>query len=393
MYDFDKKVERLGTNCVKWDSLAEKGMGDLSPMWVADMDFEVSPHILEEMQKVMDYKVFGYHYTSPEYSRAIIRWMALRHQYHVEKEWILYTPNVVAGLSLAVCTVSEPGDEIIIQTPVYGPFFTSITDNGRKIVENPLIEKDGYYTMDLQDLEDKITEKTKAVMLCNPHNPCGRVWTRAELGALAEICEKHDLYIISDDIHGDIVFPGSKHTVIASLSDAAAERCIICTSPSKAFNLAGMQVAHCIIKNETLRSGMAEILKKLHMNGGNAFEEAMVVGAYNQSAGWLDEAVAYIEGNIDYFVDYITRHIPELSVRKPEGTYLVWVDCRRLGLNQEALKDFFFKTCKVYLNDGQFFGSKGEGFMRFNLACPRAAIEPVLKRIEHAVKNGELKHG
>lgn len=385
MYCFDKAIDRTGTNCVKWDLVSKQGFADVLPMWVADMDFEVSPHIIEEMQKVLNQKVFGYQYTTDEYKDVIVSWMANRHNYHIEKEWICYTPNVVAGLCMSVQAISEPGDEIIIQTPVYGPFYTSIKDNGRVIVESPLKNDNGYYTMDFEDFESKITEKTKAVILCNPHNPCGRVWTREELQTLADICMKHDLYIISDDIHGDLVYKGHEHTVIASLSEAIADKCIVCTAPSKTFNLAGMQIAHCIVKNEALRKKFLEPLGKLHLGSGNSFEEAMVIGAYKYSKQWLDELLEYLEGNMDYFVSFMQKELPQLTVHKPEGTYLMWIDCRALGMNQDELDKFVHEHCKLYVNSGTFFGDEGEGFIRMNLACPRATVEEGLKRLKAGV--------
>jgi len=386
MYDFDKITDRTGTNCLKWDMLREKGMEDVLPMWVADMDFEVSPYIIEEMQKVLDRKIFGYQYTSEDYKDIIVSWMEKHHHFKIEKDWICYTPNVVAGLCMAVQAVSDPGDEIIIQTPVYGPFYSSIRDNGRVIVENPLKNDNGYYTMDFEDFERRITPKTKAVILCNPHNPCGRVWTKEELAKLAQICLKHQLYIISDDIHGDLVYRGHEHTVIASLSDEIARRCIVCTAPSKTFNLAGMQIAHCIVRDEKLREKFKAPLKKLHLDGGNAFEEAMVTGAYKYSEQWLSALLAYLEKNADLFVSFVSEHLPEITVRKPEGTYLVWLDCRRLGMNQEELRRFFIEDCRLYVNEGTFFGVEGEGFMRINLACPESIVREGLKRLEKAVK-------
>ena len=389
MYDFDKVIDRTGTNCVKWDDVYEHGLTDVLPMWVADMDFEVSPYIIEEMQKVLDRKVFGYQYTTDEYEAAIVSWMKRRHHYDIEKDWICYTPNVVSGLCLAIMAVSEPGDEIIIQTPVYGPFYKSIRDNGRVIVENPLKNQDGYYTMDYEDFERKITPKTKAVILCNPHNPCGRVWTEEELKKLADICLKHDLYMISDDIHGDLVYKGHSHTVIAGLSEEIAERCIVYTAPSKTFNLAGMQIAHCIIKNKELRRRFRKPMKQMHLEGGNSFEEAMVIGAYKYSEQWLEELLVYLEGNVDYFVDFVKTRIPKLKVCKPEGTYLMWLDCREIQMDQDQLENFFIKECKLYINDGTFFGEKGRGFMRMNLACPRAFVKEGLERIEKAINKLE----
>lgn len=388
MYDFDQVIDRKNTNCFKWDILSKEGKNsdDIIPMWVADMDFYVPPAVTEEMQKVLDRQIFGYQFTDDAYEQAIISWMHRRHHYDIEKDWICYTPNVVSGLCAAIEAVSEPGDEIIIQTPVYGPFYSSIKDNDRAIVESPMKEDHGYYTMDFEDFEKKITPKTKAMILCNPHNPCGRVWTKEELQTLADICLKHNLYIISDDIHGDLVYKGHPHTVIASLSEEIADRCIVCTAPSKTFNLAGMQIAHCMIKNPELRKRFKHTFERLHIGGGNSFEEAMVIGAYDRSEQWVDELVAYLEDNVDLFVDYIHENIPKLNVYKPEGTYLVWVDCRALGIPQKDLKAFFMEKCKLHVHDGLFFGAKGEGYVRFNLACPRSLVKEALERMQKVIQ-------
>lgn len=386
MTDFDKIVNRRGTNCIKWDIKSIKEREDVLPMWVADMDFEAAPGIVAAMEKVMSEKVFGYRFNSENYEQAIIDWFGHRHHYAIEKDWICYTPNVVVGLSLGVQTVSEPGDEIILNTPVYGPFYRAVTDNERIVRECPMIETQGYYTMDFEKMEGLITEKTKAVMLCNPHNPGGRVWTKDELGRLAELCVKHHLYIISDDIHADLTYGTHKHTFIAGLSKEIEQLCITCTSPSKAFNLAGMQAAHVIIANEEIREKFSRPLKALHMTGGNSFEEALVVGAYRDSEAWLEEAVAYIEGNMDMFVAGIKNELPMLKASKPEGTYLVWIDCRSLHMAQDELMDMFLNQCGLYLNSGLDYGEGGRGFVRINMACPRAYVEKALEKMKYGIK-------
>lgn len=386
MYNFDQIVDRHGTNCYKWDMIAKQHGEDVLPMWVADMDFPVAPAIIDEMQRVLNYRNFGYSFTSDQYYEAVINWMKTRHHFDIEKEWIFHTPNVVSALCAAVKAVSEPGDEIIIMTPVYGPFFTSIKDNGRVIVESPMKCDNGYYTMDLDDFESRITEKTKATILCNPHNPVGRVWKREELQALADVCLKHGLYIISDDIHEDLVYAGHEHIHIASLSEEIADKCIVCTAPSKTFNLAGMLVAQCIVKNEALREKCKAVFGNLHLNGGNSFEEAMIIGAYTKSVDWLEELLVYLEANMDFFVNYVQENIPELTVYKPEGTYLVWLDATKLGMDQKALNEFLIQKCRLYVNEGTFFGDCGEGFFRMNMACPRAIVEEGVHRLEAGIK-------
>ena len=382
MYDFDKEIQRRRTKCVKWDS--DFVTETVKPMWVADMDFKVAPAIIKSLQDVVSRGVFGYQLLSEDYYRSISSWFKNRHQFEVSREEICYLPNVVMGLSFAVQTVSEPGDEIIIQTPVYGPFFKVVEDNGRVLKENPMKNENGYYTMDLKDFEDQITEKTKAVILCNPHNPAGRVWKKEELQKLADICVKHDLIIISDDIHSEIVFKDYEHTFIAQLSEKIADRTITFTSPSKAFNLASVHVANAFIKNKELREKFVGLVERSHAANCNAFAEAALTAAYDESAQWLDEAVEYLEGNIEYFVDYIHSEIPELKVRKPEGTYLVWVDFT--GTKVENAHDFLIQKCHVAVNDGSFFGKEGKDYVRFNLACPRSTILPVLEEIKKEIQ-------
>ncbi len=377
MYHFDEGIERRGTNCVKWD--VPFVTPDVTPMWIADMDFEIAPAITENLQRIAGQGAFGYQFLSEQYYEAVISWMKRRHGLELRKEEIFYVPNVVLGMSFAVQAVSEIGDEIIIMTPVYGPFFKVTDDNDRVLVESPMKNADGYYTMDLEDFESRITEKTKAVIFCNPHNPSGRVWTREELQAFADICVKHDLYIISDDIHSELISEGHEHTFISSLSEEIRDRCIVCTSPSKAFNLASIHVANCFIFNEALREKYQAVSEQSHAAENNAFAEAALVAAYNDSEEWLIELNRYIDGNLEYFTDYVKREIPSLTVRKPEGTYLVWVDFRRTGVPSDKLHDYLLKECHIAANDGNFFGKLGDGFARFNLACPRQTVVKALE--------------
>lgn len=384
MYNFDKVINRKGTNCLKWDLLKDiYGKDEVESMWIADMDFEVSPHIISAMQKILDTKIFGYQFVSDNYYKAIINWMKRRHDFIIDKEWICYSPNVVAALSYAIQAITDPGDEIIIQTPTYGPFFSVVKDNNRVLLESKMKNNNGYYTMDLEDFESKITEKTKATIFCNPHNPSGRVWTKDELKKFADICIKHNLYIISDDIHSELVMKNHKHTMIATLSDEIAEKTITCTSPSKAFNLASLHLAHCIIKNEEVRKKFKKPFDDVHI-GENAFAEAVITSAYNESEKWLDELMDYIEKNVDYFVNYVKREIPKLKVYKPEGTYLVWVDCIDLNIPADKLKDFFCDKCNVAIHAGKFFGEEG-CFIRFNLACNINIVKQALENIKREV--------
>lgn len=377
MYHFDEGIERRGTNCVKWD--VPFVTPDITPMWIADMDFKVAPAITENLKKIADQGAFGYQFLSEKYYEAVISWMDRRHGLEIKREEICYVPNVVLGLSFAVQAISEPGDEIIIQTPVYGPFFKIVNDNDRVLVESPMKNENGYYTMDLEDFESRITSRTKAVIICNPHNPSGRVWKKEELKSLADICVKHGLYILSDDIHCELVSEGYEHTFISTLSEEVKKRCVVCTSPSKAFNLASIHVANCFIFDEKLRKKYMEISEKSHAAENNAFAEAALLGAYNDSEDWLVEVNKYINGNLDYFTDYIKNEIPALTVYKPEGTYLAWVDFRNTSVSGGELHEYLLKECHTATNDGKFFGELGDGYARFNLACPRKQITKVLE--------------
>lgn len=380
MYNFDKITERRGTNCIKWDS--DFVTEQVTPMWIADMDFEVAPAILRRLRERVEHGVFGYQFLSEEYYTAIIDWMKRRHQLEVKREWISYVPNVVLGLTLAIRTVSDPGDELIICTPVYGPFYRSILDTGRVVVESPMKNENGYYTIDFEDFERKITKKTKAMILCNPHNPVGRVWRKEELERIADICIRHNLYIISDDIHSELVTREHPHTFMCTISEEVRERCITFTSPSKAFNLASVHVANCFISNPELRERFQHISEKSHATENNAFAEAALRGAYEESADWLDELNVYIEENFDYIVNYIQKEIPQITIYKPEGTYLLWLDFRRLLLSDDKIHDFLLEECQLAVNDGTFFGQEGKGFVRMNAACPRCLIREVLERLK-----------
>lgn len=380
MYDFESGVERRGTNCVKWDVPFVKE--DVLPMWIADMDFKIAPAITENLQKIAGQGAFGYQFLSEHYYESVMNWMERRHGYKLKREEICFVPNVVMGLAYAVQTIADPGDEIIVQTPAYGPFFEVVKDNGCTIVESSLKNVDGCYTMDMEDMERKITEKTKAVIICNPHNPSGRVWTEEELKKLADICIRHNLYILSDDIHSELLSKGVKHTFVSMLSEEVKKRCFIFTSPSKAFNLAGIHVANCFIADDELRKRFLANTEKFHAGENSSFAEAALIGAYDESEQWLAEVNEYIDGNLEYFVKELHEHLPQLGVRKPEGTYLVWVEFRKTDIPVKNIKQYLLEECKIAVNEGEFFGNDGEGFVRFNLACPRKTVETAVERLK-----------
>lgn len=388
MYNFDKVIIRRGTNSRKWDSVEKiYGRDDLLPLWIADMDFAISPAISKAIQKRSEHPIFGYNDCSDEYYESIVNWMKKRHSWEIEKEWIIFTPGVVPALSYALKTFTEPGDSVIIQSPVYNPFYTTVENNNRHVVTNPLIYKDGKYYMDYDDLEGKIDSKTKLLILCNPHNPVGRVWDKGELARLGEICLKNDIIIVSDEIHFDLIYKEYSHTVAANISPEMRDNCIICTSPSKTFNIAGLQVSNIIIPNERLREKFSFELEKDHIVRPNAFGECALIAAYNESRQWLDELLDYLEENKNFFIDYVEKRIPKLKVTKPEGTYLLWVDCSELGMDSHNLNEFFVDECRLALNHGEMFGEEGKLFQRFNIACPRSILIEALKRMEKAINN------
>ena len=380
-FNFDHPINRRGTSCVKWDVADRDFQGtDLLPMWIADMDFATAPAITEEMHKRVEEGVFGYGMLPDAYYDAVIRWMRRRHGCEVQQDWISYTAGVVTALNYAVQTITEPGDEIMVHTPVYHPFFSAIEEQGRVLVRSPLKEEDLHYTMDFEDMERRISAKTKAVLFCSPHNPVGRVWTRGELEQLADFCKRHDLYLICDEIHNDLVF--KKHTMILTVDEALAQRTILCTAPSKTFNIAGVQVSNTIIPNEDIRQKFKDLLTKAHIASAHAMAAPALIGAYDGSEDWLEELLVYLEGNMDLFCETIARELPMLRVRKPEGTYLTWVDCSGLGLDAEELKRFMVDRCGLALSSGIVFGEEGAQFMRVNLACPRSTVEECLRRLK-----------
>lgn len=386
MYDFDSLIDRRNTSCEKWDDLvALFGRDDLIPLWVADMDFPTATPITEALKKRIEHNVFGYTFPSDDYYEAVIGWINRRHNWKVRREWITYTPGVVPGLSYCVRAFTEPGDKVIIQTPVYPPFYSVIKDNGREIVQNPLKLEDGKYHMDYDDLEKKIDSKTKMLILCSPHNPVGRVWKEEELKRLADICMRNNILIVSDEIHFDIVYNGNKHVVFGSISDEVRDNCVVLTAPSKTFNIAGLQVSNVIISNDELRKKFRYELQKDHISSPNIFGGEALIAAYNESEEWLEELLKYLEGNRDFFLSYINERIPKLKAIKPEGTYLIWVDCNGLNMDPDEIRDFFINKCRLALNDGRTFGEEGKGFMRFNIGCPRSLLKEALERIEKGI--------
>ncbi|KZE38663.1 cystathionine beta-lyase [Bhargavaea cecembensis] len=387
-YNFDETVERRGTASAKWDAVKDLfGSDDVLPLWVADMDFRVPDEVVKAIKKTADHGIFGYTLRSEEYKNAVSGWMKKRHGWEIDGEWITQTPGIVNALNMAVLSYTEQGDSVIVQPPVYYPFMKAAENHGRKVVHNPLIDRDGRYEMDFDDLETKIEESgAKLLFLCNPQNPSGRVWTPEELQRLGDICLRHGLTVISDEIHGDLILGDQPHTPFASISDKLAAISVTCTAPSKTFNLAGLHTSNIIIPNEQLRKTFNTEMQKYAIGGSSPIGAAATIAAYRQGEEWLEGLLDYIRDNYNYLKDYTETNISELRVYPLESTYLAWVDARALGLSNKELETFMAKEAKVGLNQGHIFGPGGEGFVRVNLACTRQTLEEALKRIDEAVK-------
>lgn len=387
VYNFDEVVEREGTHCIKWDYLKEIfGTDDVLPMWVADMDFLSPSPVIDAVKRRADHGVFGYTGAPESLYESFIDWMGNRHGWEIKRDWVLLSPGIVPAINFAVMALTSPGERIIIQTPVYPPFHDAIIKNGRSIVKSPLKMEDGRFVMDFQSLEMELKKGAKMVILCNPHNPVGRVWSRSELIRFGELCIKYNAVIVSDEIHCDIVYGGSKHIPIASISEEFAQNTITCTAPSKTFNIAGLSSSAVIIPNHHLRSSFSNFISRLGIGSGNIFGLTAFEAAYKNGGEWLDELLSYLEGNIGLIQRYLDEKIVKIKAARPEGTYLMWLDCRDLNLSQEKLKEFMINEARVGLNDGTEYGVEGEGYMRLNFACPRQVLEEGLKRMEKAVR-------
>ncbi|MEA4925528.1 MAG: MalY/PatB family protein [Syntrophomonadaceae bacterium] len=386
MYDFDEIIDRHGSHCAKWDDVGK----ELLPMWVADMDFKSAPEIIAALEERVRHGVFGYSGGCAVWDDSLIGWMNRRWGWEVKREWIFPSPGVVPALDMLVRALARPGEGVIIQTPVYPPFFRVVTRNGRRLRENPLQYDGRRYIMDLENLERQIDANTKLLILCSPHNPVGRVWSREELTALGEICLRHGITVIADEIHSDLVFSGYRHTVFASLGPEFEQICAVCNAPSKTFNLAGIQASNVIIPNRRIRSAYRDVLDTGELGLPNVFAVAALEAAYSRGEPWLEEMLAYVEGNYRFARGFIEQRIPEIKVVQAEGTYLLWLDCRGLGLSTLELDRFIREKARLVLSPGTIFGSSGSGFQRMNIGCPRALVEEGLQRLEAAAHDRDI---
>lgn len=378
-YNFDTLIDRKNTNCLKYDLLDHFfGKTNILPMWIADMDIAIPDFVINAVKKRAEHPMYGYTTFSEDYYQNFINWIYKRHGVIIEKEWICFSPGVVPALNLSVLTYTNKNDKIIIQPPIYPPFFSAIKDHDRVVIENNLQFCNGNFCMDFEDLESKIDSQTSMIILCNPHNPGGRCWKKEELEKLIHICHKNNITIISDEIHSDLIRCNHRHTSMLSLTD----KTISCFSPSKTFNLAGMSTSFIVIPDKEMREKYLKTLQGLHIAHGNLFGSIATETAYGQGEEWYIQVWNYLQNNIDYAIDYCKKHIPTIDVVAPEATYLLWLDCRKISTSHEILQDIFVNKLKLGLNNGIEFGNAGEGFMRMNVACPRQTLEIAMDRLK-----------
>lgn len=385
-YNFDEIVDRINTNCLKYDARNSFfGNPDVLPLWVADMDFRTPDFIVEAIKKRAEHEIFGYTFRTEAYTQSIVNWLKNRHNWAIRPEWISFSPGVVAGLTLAIEALSDAGEGVIVQPPVYFPFFDSVKGSGRQLIENPLKLENGRYYFDLEDLRSKITPATKLLLLSNPHNPGGMAWTREELSSLTQICLDHKIVIISDEIHSDLIFDGHKHTPVASISEEVAQNSITLMAPSKTFNTAGLTTSFLVIPNKRHFVAYERVMRLPHLHMGNIFGTIALEAAYTHGQNWLSQLLTYLQENYQALETFFNEKLPEVKVMRPEATYLIWIDFSAYGLTDEALNKKLIDA-GVGLNRGTQFGKQGAGFMRINIGCPRSTLQAALERIEKAFK-------
>lgn len=388
--DFDKQINRVGTDSLKFDFAVKRGKpADVLPLWVADMDFKTSSVVLDEIQKRVEHGIFGYTETGEKYFEAVSGWLKKHHNLSIESDWIVKTPGVVFALAMAVKAYTKEGDTILIQQPVYYPFTGVIKDNNRKVISSDLeLLEDGKYHIDFEDFENKIKENNvKLFLLCSPHNPVGRVWTKAELVKIAEICIKHEVIVVSDEIHEDFVFDGYKHTPLINVDDRIKDYCITATSPAKTFNLAGLQISNIIIPNAKLRHIFEKEVYAAGYSQLNTLGIVACEAAYNYGEVWYEELKKYLSSNLEFVRDYLKNNLPQIKLIEPEGTYLIWLDFTALGLSEAQREDLIVNKAKLWLDSGAIFGNAGDGFERINIATNKAVLKEALDRIHDAINN------
>ena len=384
---FDKVIDRHNTNCCKFDLAVKNGYpADVLPLWVADMDFQAPQCVLDALHKAVDFGIFGYSFLGDGYFAAVQNWFKTRFDWEVERDWLITTPGVVFALSAAVRAVTQPGDAVLVQPPVYYPFYRVINNNGRTLVQSQMIYENGRYYMDFEDFEKKIVENgVKLYILCSPHNPVCRVWTAEELRKLAQICKKHGVTVISDEIHCDFAFPEHPHTPFVKACPEMLDSTIICTAPSKTFNLAGLQVSNIFVPGEALRAKLKHEMEVVSYDSPNLLGMVACQAAYEQGGQWLDDCKAYMRENLEYVRGFLARHLPKIRLVEPEGTYFAWLDCTDLGMTKEELDDVIIHKAKLWLDSGAIFGESAALFQRVVLACPRETLEAAMNQLRDAI--------
>ena len=385
-YNFDEVIERRGTNCVKYDALKERyGNGDLTPLWVADMDFRTPDFIVNAIRKRCEHEIFGYTFGSDSYYNSIIEWVDYKQKWKIKREWLSYIPGIVKGIGFVIQCFTKPGDKVIIQPPVYHPFRIVPESMKREVVNNPLKLVNGVYEMDFEQLESVIDEQCKILILCNPHNPGGIVWKKDTLVKLADICAKHNILVISDEIHAEMAYPQFTHHPFATVSDTAANCSITFMAPSKTFNIAGIVTSYSIVPNEKIRKEFYEFLEAGELDDGTIFAYTATEAAYTYGAEWLQQMRMYVMENVRFVDEFFKTKLPIIKVYPPQASFLVWLDCRDLKLSQEDLVHLFLDKAGILLNDGSMFGPGGEGYMRLNVGCPRSVLDKALNALKKAI--------
>lgn len=386
-HPLDEVICRKETHSVKWNEMQSIfGVEEAIPLWIADMDFKAPEPVLRAVREVANHGILGYASPSPSFQESISQWMKKRHSWNVSPEWLVATPGIVPALNMAIEAFTAPGDHIIIQPPVYGPFHKLASNHGRELVLNPLLYDENQYKMDLAHLEQVAQhKKAKMLVLCSPHNPVGRVWTKEELQSVMEIAVKHNLIVVSDEIHADLVFKPGQHTPYALVSEEAKMHSMVCTAASKTFNIAGLQTSNVIIANGEMREKFKTVIEKHAISSLNIFGIAATEAAYQEGEPWLSETLEYIYENMIYVTEFIHQHLPELKVTIPESTYLLWIDFRELQMTHAELYSFLLHKAGLVFSSGTDFGAEGEGFMRMNVACPRSLLEEAMNKLKHAI--------
>ncbi|HEC40609.1 hypothetical protein LCGC14_0919240 [marine sediment metagenome] len=390
-YDFDRVIDRTRTNSMKWNKHFLKDRfesEEVLPLWVADMDFQCPQPVIEVLKKRAAEEIYGYSWHKiPAYLNAVTNWMKRRHNWEVNKDWIVFSPGIVPAIYMLIQTFVNIGEKVIIQPPVYDPFFTAIENNGRQVLLNQLLYENKKYSIDFEDFEEKAKDPlTKMFILCSPHNPIGRVWTEKELRRIGDICLDNEILIVSDEIHHDLILSGYKHTLFSTISKEFEQNTFVCTAPGKTFNIAGLQISNIIISDKRKREAFTNTI--MNINGimiPNVFGIVALITGYDEGEEWLDQVLKYIEANFKFLKEFISENLPDVDFIDPEGTYLAWLDFSKLGMNDEELREFMLKKAKVALDDGKIFGPGGEGFQRMNIACPRSLLKECMIRIVNAL--------